>query len=92
MDKIKSFKNEGEIRLIKTQEEWNQFVEMYKKFFPEFKHILKEENLEYHQKDNRYLLGYFIKDRLIGSVGIQVLKQQKLGLLGYLQVEDEFRE
>ena len=91
MVKIKSFKNEGEIRLIKTQEEWNQFIKMTQINFPEFKNILKNENLEYHKQNNRFLYGYFYNSRIIGSVGIQIVKQQKLGLLGYLQVLEEFR-
>ena len=92
MDRIKSFKNEGEIRLIKTDKEWSQFVEMSIKYFPEFKDIIKKEDLKFHQENNRYLFGYFTNDVLIGSIGIQLVKKQKLGLLGYFQVKEEYRK
>lgn len=92
MNNNSSSKSDGEIRLIKTQEEWSQFIEMTKINFPEFEDILKNEKLEYHKQESRFLYGYFIDNKVAGSVGIQIEKQQELGLLGYFQVEREYQK
>lgn len=92
MDNIKSFKNEVEIRLIKTHEEWNQFVDLTNEIYLSFMGLVDIKDLNYHQQNDRYLYGYFINDKLIGSIGIQIEKRKKLGLIGYLQVKNEFRK
>lgn len=81
----------GEVRLIKTQDEWHQFIEMTQNNFPEFRNILKNEKLEYHTEEDKSLFGYFINEEIVGSLGFQIIDHQNLGLLGYFQVKKTVR-
>lgn len=88
---MKNNSQNDKIKIIESEGEWNQFLDIIKENFPKYFDKVKKEGIVYHSSNNNYLYGFFEKGKIIGTIGIRIIPERELGIIGYLQVKKEFR-